>query len=335
MEEAPLISILMPVKNAGPWLKTCLNSILAQTENRWELITIDDHSTDQSKQILQQFAAIDTRIRVWKNQGTGIIAALRLALEHSSGDYITRMDADDSMRPEKLHHLVQALLEKGKGWISTGLVTYFSDVGVADGYQRYADWLNRLTLSNNHYSAIYKECVVPSPCWMMHREDLESIEAFQPETYPEDYDLCFRMYTGQLKIHGIDQVLHEWRDHPSRASRTDPNYQDQKFFDLKLKYWWKHEKREDKTLLLWGAGRKGKELAKKIQSRGGQFRWLSDNPNKLSHQIYQIKIEPSAVIASINDLQIIVVISGEEDQKEVREKLNRWKVNPQDVFFFC
>jgi len=92
----------MPVKNTATFLKTCLNSILQQTELYWELIAIDDHSTDTTWQILQDFAKKDKRIKVLQNNGKGIIDALRLAYKNSQGQLITRMDSDDIMRPEKL-----------------------------------------------------------------------------------------------------------------------------------------------------------------------------------------------------------------------------------------
>ena len=212
----------MPVRNAGPWLEACLSSILAQNTTNWELIAVNDGSTDNSAALLHQWASRDARITVLENTGTGIIAALRTAYAIARGTYITRMDADDIMPNEKLSTLDLHLSQAGKGHVVIGRVEYFSENTLGEGYQNYAAWLNQLVDSGAVFFAIYKECVIPSPCWMMHREDLDAIGAFSPNDYPEDYDLCFRMYAAGLSVIGVQQVLHRWRDHSARASRTDP-----------------------------------------------------------------------------------------------------------------
>ena len=123
-----MISILLPVFNAAPFLRACLDSILKQSLENWELLAVDDFSTDDSWQTLREFAEIDARISIYKNNEKGIIPALRLAFHHSQGEFITRMDADDLMPVDKLTNLHLALLKEGVGHVITGKVTYFSDV---------------------------------------------------------------------------------------------------------------------------------------------------------------------------------------------------------------
>ncbi|MEM9024659.1 MAG: glycosyltransferase family 2 protein, partial [Bacteroidota bacterium] len=157
-----LISILMPVRNATPFLAECLDSILNQEERHWELLAVNDHSTDHSADILQAYAARDPRIQALSTNGRGITPALRQAFGAARGTLITRMDADDRMLPGKLHHLKSILLEHGPGIIATGKVRYFSGATLGDGYQRYAEWLNGLCVENNHWRDRYRECVIPS-----------------------------------------------------------------------------------------------------------------------------------------------------------------------------
>jgi glycosyltransferase involved in cell wall biosynthesis len=115
-----LISIIMPVKNAGKFLHECLQSVKDQTEVNWELIAVNDNSTDYSKEILQHFAQNDARIKVLDNQGSGIISALHTGYQITRGNFIHRMDADDVMPIIKLKVLKQLLLENGKGNVITG-----------------------------------------------------------------------------------------------------------------------------------------------------------------------------------------------------------------------
>ena len=145
MNSNPLISIVMPVRNASAYLDECLNSIVNQTYKNWELLAVDDHSTDTSFEILQNHASKEERISVLKNIGKGIIPALRLAFENSSGELITRMDADDIMLSKKIELLKSQLIGKGKGHICTAFVEYFSETPLGDGYQKYQTYRHYLS----------------------------------------------------------------------------------------------------------------------------------------------------------------------------------------------
>jgi len=336
MSKLPTISVLMPVRNAMPFLKDCLNSILNQTIANWELIAINDHSTDDSFEVLQAYQQKDPRIHIYQNEGKGIIPALQTAFKHSKGELISRMDADDRMPSNKLALLKEQLLQKGKGYLSTGLVKYFSEGTLGDGYIRYEEWLNNLTIQENNFKEIYKECVIPSPCWMIYRTDLLEIGAFESDIYPEDYELCFRFYEAQLKVIGIPEVLHFWRDHPERSSRNDPNYANIHYFDLKLLYFLKLDYDKNRTLVLWGTGQKGKILAKKLSAESIPFHWYSNNPNKIGHTIYGKNIKHFRTLKLLETPQIIVAIAGPEDQTEIKGYLKELKLRPsRNYFFFC
>jgi glycosyltransferase involved in cell wall biosynthesis len=331
-----MISILMPVKNAAPFLKECLNSILNQAIRDWELLAVDDGSSDASGSILEAFARQDKRIKKFINHGQGIIPALNTAFKESKGQFITRMDADDKMPSQKLLRLKQELELHGPRNLTTGKVQYFSEHHLGDGYRQYQNWLNGLIDSDNHFQHIYKECVIPSPCWMVYREDLESCGAFTLNSYPEDYDLCFRFYQAGLKVKGIDQILHLWRDHPERTSRTDPNYSDVHFFELKMDYFLKLEYQSYRPLVLWGTGRKGKKLAKILQRKNIPFHWITNNSKKIGHVIYNSLVESSADLSKLIRPQIILAIAAPEAIEQIQFSLHHQNLElGEDYFFFC
>ena len=87
------ISILLPIFNEERYLVECLDSILAQSYSDWELLAIDDQSTDSTPQILAAYQERDARIRPLRNPDKGVIPALRLALAQSTGALITRIQA--------------------------------------------------------------------------------------------------------------------------------------------------------------------------------------------------------------------------------------------------
>ena len=325
----------MPAFNVEAYIAECLDSILQQSYSDWELLITDDQSTDKTLDILQTYANRDERIKPMPSLGPkGIIPALRQAYRRSSGDYITRMDADDKMAPDKLRSLLQEV-SKPDVDIATGLVDYFStgkDMG--SGYLKYSQWLNQLSKTNTHWHDIYKECVLPSPCWMISRSKLEAVGAFQPNTYPEDYDLCFRFYEANYRVSGVDEVLHFWRDHGDRASRNDPNYADVAFFPLKVNYFLKLDRDPNRPLILWGAGKKGKTVAKFLQKAGSTFRWVSNNPNKVGHDIYGVILE-DLNMDTWNNAQVISVVSQPGAAQDIRQwaKQKNLKLNRDVVFF--
>lgn len=106
----PLVSVVMPVYNAHGYLQQALDSILTQSLKNFELIIVDDHSTDDSLEILSSYS--DTRIVVIKNgQNRGIGESLNIGLAQAKGKYIARMDADDIVFKDRLQKQVSFLEE--------------------------------------------------------------------------------------------------------------------------------------------------------------------------------------------------------------------------------
>ena len=308
-----MISIILPVRNGEKHLKMCLDSIVAQTEPHWELIIVNNQSTDRTAEIIDTFCRQDKRIHTVYNQGyPGIIDALQLGYQTAKGTFITRMDADDLMPPQKLQQLKEVLTTHGTGHVATGLVNYFSNEELKDGFLKYEKWLNQLTRHGINFQEIYKECVIPSPCWMVHRSDFDRCGAFHSSTYPEDYDLCFRFYEQGLKVIASQQVLHLWRDHIQRNSRNDPHYADQLFFELKLKFFMKIDRTPLVPLIISGAGRKGKKLAQLLIKENITFEWVSNNPHKVGHVIYGKTIKNENEYTT--PAQVLIAISGPAQQ---------------------
>ena len=332
----PLVSILTPFKDTELFLEECLNSIINQTYTNWELLIVDDGSTDGSYSLVENFAKQDQRIKLLVNNGKGIIDALRLAFKNSNGTMITRMDSDDIMHPKKLEVLVNNLSKFGKQHVAVGQVRYFSKAGIGDGYKSYETWLNKLTETGNNYSEIYKECAIPSPCWMIYREDLVACDAFNPNIYPEDYDLTFRFYKHKYKCIPCNEVIHFWRDYPTRSSRTDSNYAENHFSNLKINNFIAIDYSENKTLVIWGAGKKGKITAKTLVEKNIPFRWICDNPNKIGRDIYGVTLEPFSKLETIKNAQSIITVANKKAQKSIINYMNSLRLKPTvDYIFFC
>ncbi|MBO0323341.1 glycosyltransferase [Muricauda sp. CAU 1633] len=332
----PKVSICIPFKDTAHFLPECLDSILNQTHQNWEVLAVNDHSNDASLEVLKSYAEKDVRLKVFNNEGEGIIPALRTAYNQSSGEFVTRMDSDDIMKPNRLEVMVNSLVKSGSGHVAVGQVRYFSDRGISNGYERYETWLNQLTANGTNYSEIYKECVIPSPCWMAFREDFEACSGFQSDRYPEDYDLTFRFYEKRLKIIRCNEVLHLWRDYDTRTSRTHEHYAQNYFLDIKLHYFLKLDFNFNRPLAVWGAGFKGKTIAKKLKKQKIDFTWLCDNPNKIGKKIYGKQLLHFESLKGLNNPQSIITVANEEAQNEIRAFLKGLEQQPMhDYFFFC
>ena len=99
-------SIIIPVYNVAPYLRECLDSVLAQTYPDWEAICVNDGSTDASGAILDEYAAKDSRFKVVHQPNAGVSVARSAALEMSRGEWVTFIDSDDTVNPDWLGQAV-------------------------------------------------------------------------------------------------------------------------------------------------------------------------------------------------------------------------------------
>jgi hypothetical protein len=237
----------------------------------------------------------------------------------------------------KLQVMVNEWEKHGKGHIVAGGTEHFVDDGeVGDGFLRYEKWLNNVAKHSLHWEEIYKECVIPSHCWLIHKDDLHAVGAFEPEIYPEDYDLCFRFYRHKLKVVGIDKILHHWRDRSNRISRTWEEYQDNRYFDMKIKYFYEMDRDKTRPLALWGAGRNGKDMAKLLQAQGDEFHWFCDNERKIGKDIYGVRMQHFNDLQKLDNPQIIIVVASPDGKADIKQELTNWgKQAVEDYWFFA
>jgi len=320
-----MVSIIIPYKNPLPYFEDCLKSIVNQSHKKLQIILVNDYSTDDSEKLAFKYSNEDSRIELVKNIGKGIVDALNTGSEIAKGKYITRMDADDIMSENKIE-ILRSLLEKKKTkHIAVGNVKYFaSKKPMGNGYLKYANWLNELTSKEKNFKEIYKECTIPSCCWMMHRSDFENIKGFKKLDYPEDYDFLFRVHYNQIKLATTKEIIHLWRDHPMRTSRNSKDYLFENFIPLKLKYLIEKELKPKDELVLWGSGKKGKLIAKKLIENNCSFTWICNNPKKNGVEIYQQKIQSTNMLKLEKKKLIICSISSKDFKTPENSKYNKF-----------
>lgn len=183
----PLISVIMPVYNAAAkadLLDIAVGSILAQTEQNFELILIDDLSTDNTGEILQAYAAKDARIKLVKNtRGKGIGGALNSGLEVATGEFIARHDADDISTPDRFARQV-AYLKHHPEAVAVGCqLTIIDDNGQVVGKK------SSPTDSKTLRGMIFKYLPMPHPALMLRASGAKNCR--YPEDYPTSEDVPF------------------------------------------------------------------------------------------------------------------------------------------------
>ena len=121
------VSVIVPVYNVEKYLKRCVDSILAQSFADFELILVDDGSTDGSGLICDELAKTDNRITVQHNPNQGVSAARNNGIEAATGEWITFIDSDDYVLPDYLLSLYQGALESCADLVVTGIKHVFEN----------------------------------------------------------------------------------------------------------------------------------------------------------------------------------------------------------------
>ena len=323
------ISIIMPFRNAERWISETIDSIIQQSHTEWELIAVDDFSSDASLKLVEEFSIKDERIRTCKNTSRGIIPALQLGLKEAKGFYITRMDADDIMPKDRLKLMLNTLKNTARNTVVTGKVAYFSATKVSEGYKKYENWLNERVTARDHFDHIYRECVVASPNWLVYKKALIETGIFDQLVYPEDYDMVFRFRENDFKIEGINETTLLWREHPDRTSRNSPVYDQKSFFELKLQWFLQLNELKTEKIGIMGAGKKGKLVAKFFIDKEIDFDWYDQNYERFNNPILGKQILDQE---NINCTLLIVAVFPEKmenlliylDEKDYVIGKNAW-----------
>lgn len=207
----PLISVIMPVYNTAPFLKEAIESILSQTETNFELILINDASTDDSSVVINTFT--DPRIRIINNEkNLGLAVSLNKGIRAATGKYIARMDGDDISLPHRFEEQLKIIKTADRRSLICSTCLLIDENGNKIGKwkddSKYTSPKEiRKQLPNNN-------CIVhPS---VLVRRDLLAEFFYDPEQHEsEDYDLWLRMASDAIQFIKIPEalVLHRIRKH--------------------------------------------------------------------------------------------------------------------------
>lgn len=217
----PLVSVVMPAYNAERYLTESLDSVLAQTLQNFELIVVDDGSTDKTLEILKSYQNRDDRVRVISRPNTGIVGALNDGLAAAKGEFIARLDADDIAFPERFSKQVAYLNEHPDCVVVGSYVLLIDSEG--SPISEAEVMITHKEIDENHINGspwqIYHTAV------LMRRSIAEKIGGYREGyTAAEDVDFFMRMVEhGQ--VFNLPVPLTKYRQHLSSIGHTSENKQ--------------------------------------------------------------------------------------------------------------
>lgn len=166
-----LISIIIPIYNVEQYLPRCLDSVTGQTYRNLDIILIDDGSTDNSSAVMERYAVLDSRIRIFHKPNGGLSEARNFGLDKANGSYITFVDSDDWISPEYIEHLYNNMQE------------YKADISVVNSIKVWNTDISNISTENNtgiteytHIGAIsdmwYQKTISTNAWGKLYRADL-------------------------------------------------------------------------------------------------------------------------------------------------------------------
>ena len=215
-EKNPVVSVLMSCYNGEKWIGDAIESVLNQTFRDFEFIIIDDGSKDKSLEIMKDYSAKDSRIRIIEKENTGLPDSLNVGIKEAKGDWIARIDTDDLCEPQRLEKQFDLTTSDPELVLIGSAYHEIDEEGRVQKLQLYPE--NHPELKKNllhkkrffaHSSAFYKTEIV------------RKAGGYRPRIKKsEDYDLWLRLAeTGKLAC--IPEPLIRFRIHPGQISHED------------------------------------------------------------------------------------------------------------------
>lgn len=172
------ISILVPVYNVEQYLSRCIESVLVQDFQDWEMILVDDGSPDKSPQICDEFAEKDNRIKVIHKSNGGLPSARQVGYLNATGEYLMFLDSDDWLLPNAICILINAIQSNGGYDIARSLVYRVSDNG--NKWIEHYSVEKDLNEKDEFYSSLNNDFIAPYLHSGIYRASLFSDKIFQP-----------------------------------------------------------------------------------------------------------------------------------------------------------
>jgi glycosyltransferase involved in cell wall biosynthesis len=314
---------LIPVHDARPYLAAALASVRRQTMRDFEVVCVDDGSTDGGGDELDHVAREDARFRVLHPGRIGLVAAANLLAAEARAPLLARFDADDVMHPRRLE-LQAAFLDAHPdvGAVSS-LVRHFPGADVREGNRVYEAWLNGIVTPEQIAREIFVELPLPNPATTMRAGVHARAGGFRDDGMPEDYAFWLRAWEAGVRFAKVARVLHFWREHPARVTRTHPRYALEAFLRAKAATLLRGPLGGVRPYLVWGAGMIGRRLARILERAGRPpLAMLDIDPRKIGGRRRGVPVLPPDAIRPRSAL-VLAAVGARGARGKIRAALVR------------
>lgn len=202
-KETPLVSVITPAYNAERFIKETIESVQAQTYDNWEMIIVDDQSTDRTIEIVQYYEQMDERIQlVQLKENSGSAIARNTAMDHANGQYFAFLDSDDRWLPEKLQKQLHFMQENDLAFTFTKYVRMKENGKKTNAISKAPVKLG--------YDDLMKRCTIGCLTVMLDREKVGEKRMVNIRTR-QDYAFWLAITRKGFYAYGLPEILAEYR----------------------------------------------------------------------------------------------------------------------------
>lgn len=203
MKNQPLISVITPAYNAARFIGEAIESVQNQTYSNWEMVIVDDCSTDETVEVVENYRKNDARIRLEQlEENSGSAVARNTSMKHAKGRYIAFLDSDDRWLPDKLEKQLAFMQEKDIAFSFTTYVRMHEDGTLTNALSN--------TPASVGYDDLMKRCVIGCLTVMVDRDKTGYVEMVNIRTR-QDYVYWLTLTKKGFLAYGLPEVLAEYR----------------------------------------------------------------------------------------------------------------------------
>lgn len=316
-----LVSILLPVFNDAYTLGRAVRSLQRQTFSQWELLLLNDGSTDSTAELMESASREDPRIRAVHLRHGGIAGALNAGLETVRGAYIARMDADDVSHPQRLA-LQMDYLEGRPDISAVGCgVRIFPRKPMTEGMRAYEAWMNALITPEQIAGDMFVESPLAHPSIMIRKEVFWEVGGYRSNG-PEDYDLLLRLHRKGHRFGKVPRRLFWWMDRSGRTSRISLNYTQEAFRRCKAHHLVRQLGPGKRVVMI--GNREAKRLAALLEAGGLRIDGYVDvNPRRVDTQYRGVPVRAYDSLKNrASGSMLLAAVGSRGAREEIRSRLS-------------
>ena len=327
MDYQPALSVLMPCYDAAETLPEALESLARQSLAGFEIVAVDDGSSDLTPDILAEWGRRLPLLRVISQPHRGIAEALNAGLQACQGSYIARMDADDRCHPERLSRQLSFLQAHPEVAVVGCQVAGFPQDQVREGFRLYLEWQNALLSDEDIRREMFVESPLAHPSAVFRKEWVAAVGGYQEHGWAEDYDLWLRLYLAGARFAKLREVLLYWRERPARLTRTHSRYSLENFLRAKAHYLLPGPLEGREAVIVWGAGMIGRRLSKHLLRDGAPLvAFIDIDPRKIGRTLRGLPIIPPEALMEwwrrFRNPVVLAAVGARGARALIRERLS-------------